>query len=126
MWTFTIRFTVAAGIHCIYAYNVSMGRLERCAAVGTASAAAAPNFTRELPPFFLACVVDRFSASVVAASGVLHHGFGVLGKVRAPGLYWRVRFPFPARAIAFPSLVLQDRQSQRRLSGAPFDSSPSM
>ena len=46
--------------------------------------------------------------------------------VRAPGLYWRVRLPFPARAMAFPSLVLHDLQSQRRLSGAPLDSSPSM
>lgn len=46
--------------------------------------------------------------------------------VRAPGLYCLVRFPLPARAIASPSRVLQDLQSQRRLSGEPFDSSPSM
>ena len=47
-------------------------------------------------------------------------------RFRAPGLYCRVRFPLPARAIASPSRVLQDLQSQRRLSGEPFDSSPSM
>ena len=101
--------------------------LERSAAVGTASAAAAPNLVRESLAHFLGCVVDRFSAGVVAGLGCAAIAASVYcASVRAPGLYWRVRLPFPARAMAFPSLVLHDLQSQRRLSGAPLDSSPSM